>query len=167
MKRLATKVQRGAAATLATIRCPSELPSVFWRRSRTANSGFRLHDVVEPNRPGLPPPVHDLLQHANHALGRERRIDLHRQAFPHPFCSATIRIAGVLPHDRMLPECGGKIMGKSVHAGSGKNEPAGLSGPPLLNTPLKCSKLSVGECIRLCDLETVEELLSGSIGLNL
>lgn len=52
-----------------------------------------------------------------------------------------LELRGVLPHDRMLPECGGKIMGKSVRAGSGKNEPPGLSRPPLLDTPLECSKL--------------------------
>lgn len=52
-----------------------------------------------------------------------------------------LELLGVLPHNRMLPERGGKIMGKSVHAGSGKNEPPGLSCPPLLNTPLERSKL--------------------------
>jgi hypothetical protein len=82
-------------------------------------------------------------------------------------CSATIRIAGVLPHDRMLPERGGESMGTSVRAGIGKNEPPCLRRTPRLDTPLECSNLPVWECIGLRDLETLEELLGCSIGLSL
>lgn len=73
----------------------------------------------------------------------------------------------MLPHDRMVPERGGEIMGKSVRAGIDKNEPPFLRRPPRLDTPLECSNLPVWECIGLCDLETLEELLGCSIGLSL
>ena len=38
--------------------------------------GEKSWAVVEPNRLGLPPTDHDSLHATNHALGRERRIDL-------------------------------------------------------------------------------------------
>jgi len=53
-----------------------------------------------------------------------------------------------------------------VRAGIGKNEPPSLRRPPRLDPPLDCSKLPVGEFIGLCDMETLEELLGGSIGLS-
>lgn len=47
--------------------------------------GEEFWAIIEPNRQGLPPPAHHLLEYANHALGWERRIDLNRQALPYAF----------------------------------------------------------------------------------
>jgi hypothetical protein len=41
--------------------------------------------LVEPNRLRLVPPGDGLFQHTDEVLCRERRINLNRQAFPHPF----------------------------------------------------------------------------------
>lgn len=78
---------------------------------------------------GCPPPGHDLLQHADHAIRRERCINLNRQAFSHPFIpnfegpeSATA-VQGVThevhgPHRIRLREHRQRLRGAAVAAAS-------------------------------------------------
>jgi len=47
--------------------------------------GEEFRAIVEANRLWLAPPAHHLLQHADHALRWERRINLDRQALPYAF----------------------------------------------------------------------------------
>ncbi len=47
--------------------------------------GEEFGAIIEPNRLGLSPSAHDLLQYANLPLGWERCIDLSRQALSHAF----------------------------------------------------------------------------------
>jgi hypothetical protein len=47
--------------------------------------GDKFRPIVQPNRLWLAPPGHHLLQHAEHALRRERCVNFDRQAVPHAF----------------------------------------------------------------------------------
>src|SRR5439155_10621986 len=73
----------------------------------------------------------------------------------------------VLPHERMLPGHGGEIVSRPLSTGTGEDESPRLRRAPLLDAPLECSNLPIGEGAGLVDLESLKEFLGCPIGLRL